>query len=154
MFKYCVWYTLNESHPIQQTIYKYAKLFNSVPFRAHITIKSSMEKDEAYETMLRYQKNEKVSFQPIKKPFASKVIKYNHYRSGECVFNAIEQPLAVNGVEVEKVHISLAYRIGEPFTPMEVAHVIKVPNINDDDLQVCMVKCFDENPSRWEILKL
>ena len=154
MFRYCVWYVLKESHPIQQSVMKYADLFHSARFRAHITIGHSMDEEAAYMVLKRYRNFAKPCFTPIKKPFASSVNILNHNRSGECVFNAIEQPLAVNGVEVEDVHISMAYRVGEPFTPMEVAHVNKVSNINDRDIEVCMAKCFDENPEKWEMLEL
>lgn len=107
MFKYCVWYVLKESHPIQQSVMKYADLFHSAQFRAHITIGHSMDEEEAYMILKRYRNFEKPCFTPIKKPFASSVNILNHNRSGECVFNAIEQPLAVNGVEVEDVLIVL-----------------------------------------------
>ena len=141
MFKYCVWYVLKDKHIIHQQIRRYSQAFNTEQFTAHITVRHSLEKEEAIE-LYRNHMSKKESFSPVGSPVITCCTKNDKY------FYSIEQPLT-NGS-----HISLAYRVNSGFHPMELAIVGKISTIAIDDIQLCVVDCSSEHPKEWEILSI
>lgn len=139
MFKYCVWYIVKDTHPVYKNMIKYSSLFKTHIFPPHITIASKLTKSEAISTYNRYLSVEKPSFSPSSDPIIS----------CEQNFYAIEQPLSTNGKYVEGIHISMAYRLDKTFTPMELAHIEIIPRIYPDDLSLCIMNCWAENPNEW-----
>ena len=142
MFKYCVWYVLKETHIIHQQIKRYAQIFNTEPFLAHITIEHSLDKEEAIQVYLKH-KDRREEFSVVGTQHMTRCVKNNR------AFYAIEQPLNSDGT-----HISLAYRIDHGFHPLEMAIVSKINNIGMDDVEVCIVDCSSEHPKEWKILKI
>lgn len=148
MFKYCVWYLVNERHPVYRMMSTYSSLFKTPRFPPHITIQSKLNKSEAIATYNRYLSVDKPVFTSHGHP------KITHEKfPGNLDFYAIEQPLNTNGAYVEGIHLSLAYRINNTFTPMELAHTTFVPRIYSTDLSICIMKCDSEDPSEWERIK-
>ena len=148
MFKYCVWYTVKETHPVHKMMSKYSSLFKTPRFPPHITIQSKLSKSEAISTYNRYLSVDK----PIFTSHGHPTITYERF-PGPLYFYAIEQPLNTNGAYVEGIHLSLAYRINKNFTPMELAHTEFVPRIYNTDLSICIMNCESENPEEWERVK-
>ncbi len=153
MFKYCVWYVVKKTHPVHQMMSKYSSLFKTPKFPPHITIKSKLSKSEAIATYNRYLSVDYPVFTAYGHPKITHEVFYNHYRSGQIDFYAIEQPLNTNGAYVEGIHLSLAYRINNTFTPMELAHTEFVPRIYDTDLSICIMNCESEDPNEWVRVK-
>ena len=148
MFKYCVWYVVKDTHPISRQMLKYSSLFKTPRFPPHVTVKSKLTKSEAISTYNRYLSVDKPFFSPSSTPQIS------HERfSGRVDFYAIEQPLSTNGVYVEGIHISLAYRINNTFTPMELAHCEIIPRIYETDMSLCVMNCESEDPNEWVRVK-
>lgn len=142
MFKYCVWYVLKETHIIHKQIKRYAQIFNTEPFLAHITINHSLEKEEAIKIYLKH-KHKRKEFIVVGTPHMTRCVKNNR------AFYAIEQPLNSDGV-----HISLVYRMDNGFHPLEMAIVSQINNIGMDDVEVCLVDCSSEHPKEWKILSI
>ena len=62
MFKYCVWYLVNEGHPVYKMMSTYSSLFKTPTFPPHITIQSKLNKSEAIATYNRYLSVDKPVF--------------------------------------------------------------------------------------------
>jgi len=150
MFKYCVWYLIHERHPIHTQIKKYATQFKTIPFKPHISLRTSLEKEEAKEWLDTYKKSSK--------PFFFSQKEYNPKSTStlidDVMFHAIEVPLMVDNYVVEGMHVSLAYRLGgDPFTQADLDSTDRVDTIRAGDIEMVMVDCRSKNPSAWEVLK-
>lgn len=146
MFKYCVWYTFNNSG-FNNVVKRNAKLFNTYKYPAHITIKSNIsDLNEARMVADRYR-----AIHPTFVPYGTP--KQSHVRLMHGIqmidFYAIEQPLIINGFETD-IHVSLAYK-NEPFTDMElaVANANMPTSIDPKELNVCVMNCFCDKPEGW-----
>jgi hypothetical protein len=153
MFKYCVWYLVKETHPIRSAMTSYASLLNTPLCPPHITIQSGLSKKEAVEVYERFKEHEKPFFSPSGWAAVTETKFSSSVRSKDLTFYAIEQPLNTNGVFVEGIHISLAYSINRPFTPMEVAMSPYIQRLYPTDIDVVVADCSDENPEKWRILE-
>ncbi len=147
MFKYCVWYVLRDNHILHQQIKRYAQVFDTEPFLAHITLRHSLDKNEAIDMYRRVSKGSGV-FTPIGKPIVSSILIDNTY------FYSIEQPLSINGKDPIGIHISLAYRMGSGFHPVELAIVGNIKQIQRGDLEVRVADCSSRHPKEWKILSI
>lgn len=140
MFKFCVWYVLKDNHIIHQLINRYAQIFNTEPFPAHITIQHSMEKEEAVKLYMSHK--ERPRFEPLGSPYVTRCVKNNR------AFYAIEQQLDPDG------HVSLAYRMDRGFHPLELAIIGRINQIEAKDVEVCIADCSSEHPKEWNILSI
>ena len=149
MFKYCVWYLLNDTHLINNRIIYNSKILKTIPFSGHITIKNTLDRKQAEDIFEEYSKKEKPFFLRFGQLTCSST------KIGNNTFHSIEQPLKVCGMYIPNPHISMAYRINkEPFTIDEVEKInTSTFNIIYSDLTVCLAKCFSEDPSEWKIIK-
>ena len=62
MFKYCVWYLLNDTHLINNRIIHNSKILKTSPFLGHITIKHTLDRKQAEDVFDEYSKKEKPFF--------------------------------------------------------------------------------------------
>ena len=149
MFRYCVWYLLNDSHIINGRIISNSKQLKTPIFPGHITIKHSLNRNQAEDIFDEYSKKEKPFFLRFGQPIQSSTRIENN------MFHAIEQPLKVCGEELPEAHVSLAYRInGNAFTKDDVEKInTSTFNIIHSDFTLCLAHCFSENPSEWTVLK-
>jgi hypothetical protein len=149
MFRYCVWYLLNDSHIINGIIMNNSKQLKTPIFPGHITIKHSLNKNQAEDIFDEYSKKEKPFFLRFGQPI------YSSTRIGNNMFHAVEQPLKVCGMYIPNAHVSMAYRINkEPFTTDEVDKInTSTFNIIYSDFTLCIADCFSENPSEWTVIK-
>ena len=149
MFKYCVWYLLNDTHLINNRIIHNSKILKTIPFPGHITIKHTLDRKQAEDIFEEYSKKEKPFFLRFGQLTCSST------KIGNTTFHSIEQPLKVCGMYIPNPHISMAYRINkEPFTTDEVEKInTSTFNIIYSDFTVCLAKCFSEDPSEWKIIK-
>lgn len=147
MFKHCVWYSIKPHHPIHQCIRQNASIFGTCIFPGHITIKHSLEKDEAMILYDQYKNANVPVFSPYGKLYMSTTYINNRF------FFAIEQALSVNGVKINNIHVSLAYRFDEPFTAMDIALIndVFLQDIRPEDLKICIANCSSENIDDWTI---
>ena len=149
MFKYCVWYLLNDTHIINNRILHNSKILKTIPFPGHITIKHTLDRKQAEDIFEEYSKKEKPFFLRFGQLTCSST------KIGNNTFHSIEQPLKVCGMYIPNPHISMAYRINkEPFTTDEVEKInTSTFNILYSDFTVCLAKCFSEDLSEWKIIK-
>lgn len=149
MFRYCVWYLLKDSHIINGIIMNNSKQLKTPIFPGHITIKHSLNKNQAEDIFDEYSKKEKPFFLRFGQPI------YSSTRIGNNMFHAVEQPLKVCGMYIPNAHVSMAYRINkEPFTTDEVDKInTSTFNIIYSDFTLCIADCFSENPSEWTVIK-
>lgn len=149
MFKYCVWYLLNDTHLINKRIVSNSKQLKTPIFLGHITIKHSLNRNQAENIFDEYSTKEKPFFLRFGQPI------YNSTRIGNNMFHSIEQPLKVCGEEIPEAHVSLAYRInGNAFSKDELEKInTSTFNIIHSDFTLCLAHCFSENPSEWKIVK-
>jgi hypothetical protein len=149
MFKYCVWYLLNDSHVINKRIKSNSKQLKTSPFPGHITIKHTLDRKQSEDIFNDYSKKEKPFFLRFGKLTCSSTM------IGNTTFHSIEQPLKVCGMYIPNPHISMAYRIAkEPFTTDEVEKInTSIFNIIHSDFTLCIADCFSEDPSEWKIIK-
>tara|TARA_B100000674_G_C37933176_1_gene958971 strand:- start:1453 stop:1893 length:441 start_codon:yes stop_codon:yes gene_type:complete len=144
-----VWYLLNDTHLINKRIINNSKQLNTSIFPGHITIKHSLNRNQAEYIFEKYSKKEKPFFLRFGQPIQSSTTVGNN------MFHAIEQPLKVCGMYIPNAHVSLAYRInGNAFTKHDVEKInTSTFNIIHSDFTLCLAHCFSENPSEWTILK-
>ena len=149
MFKYCVWYLLNDTHIINNRILHNSKILKTIPFPGHITIKHTLDRKQAEDIFEEYSKKEKPFFLRFGQLTCSST------KIGNNTFHSIEQPLKVCGMYIPNPHVSMAYRINkEPFTTDEVEKInTSTFNILYSDFTVCLAKCFSEDLSEWKIIK-
>ncbi len=149
MFRYCVWYLLKDSHIINGIIMNNSKQLKTPIFPGHITIKHSLNKNQAEDIFDKYSKKEKPFFLRFGQPI------YSSTRIGNNMFHAVEQPLKVCGMYIPNAHVSMAYRINkETFTTDEVDKInTSTFNIIYSDFTLCIADCFSENPSEWTVIK-
>ena len=62
MFKYCVWYLLNDTHLINNRIKINSDLLKTSLFPGHITIKHTLDRKQAEDLFEEYSKKEKPFF--------------------------------------------------------------------------------------------
>ena len=62
MFRYCVWYLLHDNHIINGRIINNSKQLNTSIFPGHITIKHSLNRNQAEDIFDEYSKKEKPFF--------------------------------------------------------------------------------------------
>ena len=151
MFKYCVWYLVKKEHPIRSAMTSYASLLNTPLCPPHITIQSGLSKEEAVEVYHRFKDYEKPFFSPSGWPTVTENKFSSNVRSKDLVFYAVEQPLNTNGIFVDGIHISLAYSINRPITPMELAMTPYTERMYPTDLEVVVANCSDEDPNNWHV---
>ena len=149
MFKYCVWYLLNDTHIINNKIVHNSKILKTSSFPGHITIKHTLDRKQAEDIFDEYSKKEKPFFLRFGQ------LKSSSIKIGNNTFHSIEQPIKVCGMYIPNPHISMAYRINkEPFTTDEVEKInTSTFNIIYSDFTLCLAHCFSENPSEWTVLK-
>ena len=149
MFKYCVWYSLKPQHIIHKQIFLYAKAFKTSPFPAHITIRDTLEYEEADRVFRHFKEMDNTySFSPYGKP------KMTCAKIDNKDFYAIEQSVRINDVGVKGLHLSLAYRIGKEFSPAELAIVSEIPSIKKEDIYIVLADCSSDDPQQWNILSI
>ena len=151
MLKYSVWYLLQPTNQINRLMMAYSSLFNTCKFPAHINIQCNLEKQEAVDMYHRFKYVDLPFFTGSGNPKIVKHRHYTHYKSGHVDLYNIEQPLCVNGVKIEGIHLPLAYRIDKPFTPMELAHVHPIQRIYDNEISVCVADTNSTDPNEWFI---
>ena len=134
MFKYCVWYLLNDTHIINNIILHNSKILKTIPFPGHITIKHTLDRKQAEDVFDEYSKKEKPFFLRFGQ------LKSCSTKIGNTTFHSIEQPLKVCGMYIPNPHVSMAYRINkEPFTTDEVEKInTSTFNIIYSDFTVCL----------------
>lgn len=141
MFGICVWYVLKKNHILHKTINRYSESFNTYPFLAHITIKHSLDRQEAQHIWATHKK---YTFFPCGD------IVQTSTQLDEGVFYALEQPLKVLETN-EDFHVSLAYRMDKKFQPFEIAIVSDIEAILEEDIDICVADCSGDIKD-WKIL--
>jgi hypothetical protein len=139
MFGNCVWAELSSTHPINNNILNFTRLFNLSSFKAHLT--------------LEYD---------LKKPFVKDnyelddlVIDGYPYLTCKDKFYAIQQDYFMKNDPTKKLHISLAYKNGKEFTYKEqdfIRYMKMDGEISKKDIQVHLWNCNSINPSSWKML--
>lgn len=149
MFRYCVWYLLKNSHIINGILMNNSKQLKTPIFPGHITIKHSLNKNQAEDIFDKYSKKEKPFFLRFGQPI------YSSTRIGKNMFHAIEQPLKVCRGELPEAHVSMAYRTnGNAFTKDDINKInTSTFNIIYNNFTLCIADCFSENPSEWTVIK-
>lgn len=158
MFNYCVWYTIKKREYLNAAVHT-ATVLNSFNFQPHITLKSNIKTlEEAKQQcdrfrMLHDRLNNNIVFTPSGPPTTSYTKIINVVDTMD--FYAIELPLRMNGVNIQGLHTSLAYR-NTSFSPYEVACAYcgnknLFEPLTLKDLYLCVVDCSNKDPRKWKI---
>ena len=139
MFGNCVWAQLYSNHPINQIIYDYTKLFNLPYYKGHLTLEYNL----------------KEPFIKDKYVVEDLFIDGFPYLTLNNGFYSIQQDYRMKKDKVNKLHISMAYKIDKPFTDRELNlyEIVKMPPIiKKEDLDVHLWDCNSKNPEKWKLI--
>lgn len=143
MFEHCIWYELHKKHPIHLIIRRCARLFGTRPFPGHMTVHRNKSKRQAAHLWMIHVKDYKRWFFKMGEV----------YQTHENNFYAIQQDFS----DFQNTyHISLAYRYGKPFTPLEclqAAMMLNVDEIKENDTFVSHHFCNSTNPDEWKRMR-
>ena len=150
MFGYCVWYKINDIR-INNIIKDISKIVNSDYFPAHITINSKLKLEEAEKIFNKNIKNIPPNFIKIG----------DIYQTRDNKFYALQIDYLYNGQHQKRnYHISLAYKLDEPFTYDEIEKVKNFINnydinmVNSNDINVTLNNCHNSSWKQWKIINI
>jgi hypothetical protein len=149
MFNYCIWYTLVHDHRLNVLIRTLAQHLRTDFYHGHITVHSRLEKQEANNTYAMLCKITKPWYKLHGTIYQTETIDTGLY--------ALQQDYYMYDVErLGKHHVSLAYRIGNPFTEEEIAYansLIPVDHIWNSDIYISLNDCRSVLPKHWNQIK-
>lgn len=151
MFRYSLVYTLrNAEHPLCQLVKSYADRMGGVAFPPHITVRHSLSFAGAlkmHEMFTSHYNMPDIVF--LEEVHTTSTLLLN--ANGKQVsFYAIEQPLLVNMQRVPGLHVSLAYKVGSPFTLSERDLVRPWSGrLGSDEIKLCVFSCHSKSPKFW-----
>ena len=144
MFGYCLWYKVNENHKYHRIIKELSDKFKTCIYEPHLTIKSNMSLEEAEKMFLEYQS----------KPYPYFKMIGNVYQTKLRNFYALQQDfIDVNSKKI--FHISLAYKLDNPFSDDDIKYVNKLetPELLIGEFKICIFKCDSIYASEWIKIK-
>ena len=163
MFKYCVWYELNKHHTINEIIMKIAFFLHTDMYRGHITINSHLTKENSFYLYNNvYDTNRSNTFNLVGNIYQTKTDNFYALQIDYKAKNNINYPNNfISNREKGKFHISIAYKLDEPFTESQIkmaqAIIDKYKNdiaiINRNDILLAVYFCNDKFPSYWKKIK-
>jgi hypothetical protein len=151
MFRYSLVYGVRDiHHPLCAVIKSYASVLKTTAFSPRITIRHSL----SFETALSLHRLFSAEYNLPKIDFVDEVsvscsMLFN--ANGKRVsFYSLEQPVLLNDQRVPGLHVSLAYKLGTPFTLSERNmvgpwHGTLLP----DDLVLTVYSCHAKSPKFW-----
>lgn len=164
MFNYCIWYQLNKYHIINQIIIELADEFKTDLFEGHLTLEMGLNKKTGYKL-----------FDFIKKTNNKNPTFYLNgalYQTQQDNFYALQQDYIINEdiiypynfISKRKqrlFHVSLMYKLNEPFTPQEFKLAQDKINknnkellkIHDKNVDLSLFFCNNKYPSLWKKIK-
>lgn len=140
MFGDCVWAQLSSTHPINQQILNFCRLFNQPLFKAHLTLE--------YDLKEPFDKNKYTVDDFVRDgvPYKTELKK----------FYAIQQDYYMKNNPSQKLHISLAYKNLKPFNHREEDFLLYLKLdevISKKDIEVHLWNCNSRNPEEWKLIK-
>jgi hypothetical protein len=121
MFRHCLWYRVYNKD-IVNLINTLSRLFNTNPYFPHLTIEHSLSLIESKKKFHTIKNKKLPTFTMLGKPYQTKTRN----------FYAIQQDYCSSFLDTSKIfHISLAYKVGSPFTEKQIAMLdnYHIPNI-------------------------
>jgi len=147
MFGYCVWYALYHDHPVNLLVRHLAVQFGTGMFYAHIAMEKKIPLQEARVAFGHHQQ--------IPIPWFKMTGDICQTTVGR--FYALEQHCDMYNVKrLGSFHVSLAYRLDQPFTKEEINTVrLLVPTdmIHSADLYLALMDCTSRSPKYWKYLE-
>jgi hypothetical protein len=147
MFGHCVWYTICKDHLLSVLSRRLSLDFKCHIFPAHITILNKVVLEEA-DILYRYHCQ-------IKKPWFK--INGPVYQTKTDDFYALQMDIVMyNIMRLGDYHVSLAYRVGSPFTIEEIERandLISCDTISSENLYVSLNDCRSKYAVHWRQLK-
>ena len=150
MFRYSLVYGVRDLHPLCNVVNSYASKLNTVSFSPHVTIRHSL----TFKTAISLHRLFDCRYDLPKIDFVNEVstscsILFNA-NGKRVMFYSLEQPVLINGTRVPGMHVSLAYKVGAPFTLSERNligpwHGVLLP----DDLFLTVYSCHAKSPRFW-----
>ena len=152
MFRFSLVYAVqNANHPLRQCIQKYASELNLNDFIPHVTVSHSLSFERATDLFNIFtEKYDVPEFRPL--PSVKVTSTPLTTTNGKKIFfYAVEQSVLTNEQQVLGMHVSLAYKIGEPFTHVELETIQPYDGvIQAEDLTLCVHSCHSKSPSLWK----
>jgi len=152
MFRYSLVYAIRDKeHGLSKRICHYASELGLNAFTPHVTILHSLSFDHAKHLLSIFDTKYDV---PEFRPLSSVSVTCTPLVTAngkKVLFYAVEQPILTNEKQVMNMHLSLAYKVGTPFTLSELDK-IKPYNglLRANDLQLCIHSCHAKSPSFWK----
>lgn len=152
MFKYSLVYALRSAeHPLAKHVASCSVALGTIPFRPHVTARHSMSFDEAMSLHRVFKEHYDVPcIHCLNAINITSTMLFN--ANGKRVhFYALEQPVLLNGLRVPGLHVSLAYKVGCPFTLSEMNKVSPWlgPLLEPSDLSMTIWSCHAKSPRFW-----
>ena len=139
MFGNCVWAELSSTHPINNNILNFKRLFNLQTFKSHITLEYDLKEPFIRDNYI----------------LDDLVIDGCPYLTCKDNFHAIQQDYFMKNNPLKKLHISLAYKNGKEFTIKErdFINYMKMDNeISKKNIKVNLWNCNSRNPNLWKMI--
>ena len=146
MFGHCVWYTISKDHLLSLLSRRLCLDFKCHVFPAHITILNKLRFEEA-DLLYGYHCQ-------ITKPWFK--IDGPIYQTKTDDFYALQMDLVMYNTPPSSYHVSLAYRIGSPFTVEEIEtanNLISCDIVSSENMYVSLNDCRSKHTVRWKQLK-
>ena len=155
MFQYSVVYALRSSeHPLAKHVSSCAAKLGTCAFVPHMTAQHSLSFEQAHALYdvfrQRYSSPELTLLNTLK-------VTSTTLRNGNgkwTRFHAVEQPVLINGMQIRGMHVSLAYKLGPPFTLYELNEVhpwLGAP-LKPSDLKLMVWSCHAKSPKFWRMV--
>ena len=155
MFRYSLVYAVkNANHPLRKCIRKYASELDLNDFTPHVTIAHSLSFERATDLFEIFShKYDLPEFRPL--PSVKVTSTPLTTTNGKKIFfYAVEQSVLTNEQQVMNMHVSLAYKVGEPFTHTELAFIQPYEGVlPPEELTLCVHSCHSKSPSLWRTVR-
>ena len=152
MFKYSLVYALRSSeHPLSKHVASCASRLGTSAFVPHITARHSMSFDEAMSLHRVFREHYDIPrIHCLNAINITSTILFNA-NGKRTTFYALEQPVLLNGLRVPGLHVSLAYKVGCPFTLSEMNKVSPWlgPLLEPSELSMTIWSCHAKSPRFW-----
>ena len=147
MFGHCIWYTLHREHPINRLIHHLALRFKTDAFNGHVSVCKQLGFRQAMAVYTHHGS--------LAKPWFKLYGDVYQTCTGE--FYALERCCKMYDINrLNCFHVSLAYRVGAPFTTEEIEVVktlVPADVVWSSDMYLALVDCTAKHPRHWKYVK-
>lgn len=155
MFQYSLVYAVRSSeHPLSKHVASCALKLGTCAFTPHMTVQHSLSFEQAQFLHELFRNRYDVPRLTLLNTLKVTSTALRNGNGKWTSFHAIEQPVLINGFEVHKMHISLAYKVGAGFTLKELNDVHPWQGndcnvLDPSELELLVWSCHSKSPKFW-----